>query len=72
MCLSTVYVEEGGAVREVLREVAWIRFDREGVLLGQFLGPEHRLPLRLKSVDLLNGSVLLSAATQEEPDLLPS
>lgn len=70
MCLSTVYVEEGDEVREVMREVAWIRFDREGVLLGQFLGPERRLPLRLKSVDLLNATVLLTPAAEGEADLL--
>jgi predicted RNA-binding protein len=70
MCLSTVYVEEGDQVREVMREVAWIRFDREGVLLGQFLGPELRLSLRLKSVDLLNASVLLTAAAEDDEELL--
>ncbi|MBC7256970.1 MAG: CooT family nickel-binding protein [Chloroflexi bacterium] len=70
MCLATVYIEENGEMREVMREVAWIRFERDGVWLGQFMGKEELLPLRLKSVDLLHSSVLLTPATEGEKDLL--
>ncbi len=70
MCLATVYVEEDGAERELAREVAWLHFDREGVVLGQFMGGEQRLPMRLKSVDLLQGAVVLTPAAVDETDLL--
>lgn len=70
MCLATVYVEENGEMREVMREVAWIHFDREGIRLGRFMGPEEHLPLRLKSVDLLNSAVILTPATEGEDNLL--
>ena len=66
MCLATVYVEENGATRELARDVSYVRFDRDGVLLGQFLGPERRFPLRLVSVDLVSSAVLLTAASSGE------
>ena len=69
MCLATVYLEQEGGTRELMRDVSFVRFDREGVLLGQFLGPERRFPLRLKSVDLLNSAVLLTAASADEDPL---
>lgn len=71
MCLATVYLEEtNGEMREVMREVAWIRFDQDGIRLGQFMGPEKHLPLRLKSVDLLNSAVVLTPAAEGEENLL--
>ena len=59
MCLVTVYIEEGNQKKEVMQDVAWIEFENDELLMGTLLGEEKRLHNKIKSIDLLNSSVVL-------------
>ncbi len=59
MCLATVYVDNNGQKEEVMCDVAWIEPGSQGVLLITFLGEKKLFQSRIKSIDLLKGSILL-------------
>ena len=59
MCLVTVYIEEEGQEKEVMQDVAWIEFENDELLMGTLLGEEKRFHNKIKSIDLLNSSVVL-------------
>jgi predicted RNA-binding protein len=59
MCLATVYVEDNGQREEVMQDVAWIQPERGGLQLITFLGESKRFQARIKSIDMVNGSIVL-------------
>ena len=61
MCLATVYVEQNGQQERVLEDVAWIKCDGGGTRLVTFLGESKQFSHKIKSVDLVNGSIILEA-----------
>ena len=70
MCLVTVYIEEKGQAKEVMQDVAWIEFENDELLMGTLLGEEKRLHNRIKSIDLLNSSVVLQGEENAQGDPL--
>jgi len=59
MCLATVYVDNHGQKEEVMHDVAWIEPEDSGVLLITLLGERKLLQGRIKSIDLMNSSIVL-------------
>ncbi len=59
MCLATVYVDNDGQKEEVMRDVAWIEPESQGVLLIGFLGERQVFHTRIKSIDLMHSSIVL-------------
>jgi predicted RNA-binding protein len=59
MCLATVYIDNNGQEEEVMRDVAWIEPESQGVLLISFLGERKLFQTRIKSIDLVHGSIVL-------------
>lgn len=59
MCLATVYVDDDGQKEEVIHDVAWIESEDSGFLLITLLGEKKLLQSRIKSIDLVNGSIML-------------
>jgi predicted RNA-binding protein len=57
MCLATAYIEENGQMEEVLRDVAWVEFEREVVGLMTLMGDKKLVKARIKSIDLMNGFI---------------
>ena len=67
MCLATVYVEDGGQREEVMRDVAWIKPESGGLQLITFLGEGRLFQAKIKSVDLVNGSIVLERMATNPP-----
>ena len=63
MCLATVYIDNNGQEEEVMRDVAWIEPQSQGVLLISFLGERQLFHTRIKSIDLVHGSIVLENAS---------
>ena len=63
MCLATVYVEDDGQQEEVMRDVAWIEPESRGLQLITLLGESKRFQARIKSIDLVRGSIVLEMTT---------
>jgi predicted RNA-binding protein len=63
MCLATVYVEKDGQQEEVMRDVAWIRPQSGGLQLISFMGESRLFQAEVKSIDLVNGSIVLASMT---------
>jgi len=59
MCLATVYVENDGQQEEVMQDVAWIRPQGGGLQLISFMGESRLLQAKIKSIDLVNSSIVL-------------
>ena len=59
MCLATVYLENDGHKEEVMRDVAWIVPESGGLELIPFLGKSRLFQAKIKSIDLVNGSIVL-------------
>jgi predicted RNA-binding protein len=59
MCLATVYVENDGQREEVMQDVAWIRPQSGGLQLISFMGENRLFQAKIKSIDLVNGSIVL-------------
>ena len=59
MCLATVYLENEGQREEVMRDVGWIVPRSGGTELIRFLGESRLLQGKIKSIDLVNSSVVL-------------
>ena len=59
MCLATAYVGSEDHKEEVMRDVAWIGTENEGVVMISFLGERRVSQARIKSVDLVHGTIIL-------------
>jgi predicted RNA-binding protein len=59
VCLATAYLEEDGQREEVMRDVAWIVPESDGLELIPFLGEGRRFQAKIKSIDLVNNSIVL-------------
>jgi predicted RNA-binding protein len=68
MCLATVYVDKGdGQMEEVMRDVALVELESRGFLLTTLLGTEKLFPTKIKSIDLLNGSIVVEGDSTNIP-----
>ena len=67
MCLATVYVEDDGQKEEVMQDVAWIKPGSGGLRLITFLGESRLFQAKIKSIDLVNGSIVLERMTTNLP-----
>jgi predicted RNA-binding protein len=63
MCLATVYVEKDGQREEVMRDVAWIRCQGGHLQLVTLMRETQLLDATIKSIDLMNSSIILERAT---------
>ena len=59
MCLGTAYVGSEDHKEEVMRDVAWIGTENHGVVMISFLGERQVSHARIKSVDLVHGTIIL-------------
>ena len=66
MCLARAYVEQANERKEVMHDVAWIKADGDDLLLATLMGESRRFKARLKSVDLMNGSIVLETRDGDE------
>jgi predicted RNA-binding protein len=67
MCLATVYVENDGQQEEVMQDVAWIRPQGGRLQLISFMGESRLFQAQIKSIDLVNGSIVLERMTTNPP-----
>jgi len=67
MCLATVYVEDDGQKEEVMQDVAWIRPQSGGLQLISFVGESRLLQAEIKSIDLVNSSIVLEKMPTNPP-----
>jgi predicted RNA-binding protein len=68
MCLATVYVDQNGHREEVMRDVAWIEPEGDQLMLIGFLGEERLLHSRIKSIDLLDSSIVLERTGEDRSE----
>jgi predicted RNA-binding protein len=66
MCLATVYIDNNGQDEEVMRGVFWIEVESQGVRLITFLGERKMFQAKIKSIDLLKGSIVLEGKKNAE------
>jgi predicted RNA-binding protein len=66
MCLATVYVEDDDQREEVMQDVAWIKPESGGLQLITLLGESRLFQAKIKSVDLMNGLIVLKRMTTNE------
>lgn len=66
MCLATAYVGSEDQKEEVMRDVAWIGTENEAVVMISFLGERRVSQARIKSVDLVHGTILLEGEEYSE------
>jgi predicted RNA-binding protein len=67
MCLATVYVEKDGQEEEVMQDVAWIRPQGSGLQLISFMGESRLFQAKIKSIDLVHGSIVLEKMPTNPP-----
>lgn len=67
MCLATVYVEDDGQREEVMQDVAWIKPQSGGLQLITFMGESRLFQAKIKSIDLVHGSIVLEGMTTNLP-----
>jgi predicted RNA-binding protein len=67
MCLATAYVENDGQQEEVMQDVAWIRPQGGELQLISFMGESRLFQAMIKSVDLVNGSIVLEKVITNPP-----
>jgi predicted RNA-binding protein len=65
MCLATVYVEHDGQREEVMEDVAWIQPQSDGLQLITFLGESRLFQAEIKSINLMDSSIVLKRRTAE-------
>lgn len=65
MCLATVYVEDEGQREEVMQDVAWIQPQSGGLQLITFLGESRLFQAEIKSINLMDSSIVLKRVTAE-------
>ena len=69
MCLATVYLETGDQKQEVMQDVAWVKLQESGIKFITLLGTSRLLDAKIKSIDLLNGAIVLEEMEQAYADL---
>jgi predicted RNA-binding protein len=69
VCLATVYLETEGKKQEVMRDVAWVKPQESGLEFITLLGTSKLFHGRIKSIDLLHGSIVLEGMENEHADL---
>jgi predicted RNA-binding protein len=69
VCLATVYIENAGEREEVMHDVAWIRPQRGGLRLITLLGESRLFQAQIRSVDLVNGRIVLEQRDRAEREL---
>jgi len=67
VCLATVYVESDGKKEEVMHDVAWIKPESCGLRLITLMGESKLFHAKIKSIDLLNSSIVLKGITANPP-----
>jgi len=67
VCLATVYVENDGQKEEVMHDVAWIKPESCGLRLITLMGESKLFHAKIKSIDLLNSSIVLEGITANPP-----
>jgi predicted RNA-binding protein len=72
MCLATVYIEDDGQREKVMQDVAWIKPESGGLQLIAFLGESKLFQAKIKSIDLVNSSIVLERMTTDTPQLVSS
>ncbi|MEA3375652.1 MAG: CooT family nickel-binding protein [Chloroflexota bacterium] len=65
MCLATVYVEEDGQQKEVMRDVAWVEPKRDGLELVTLIGESRLFQAEIKSINLMDSLIVLRRVTPE-------
>jgi predicted RNA-binding protein len=63
MCLATVYVEDDGQREEVMEDVAWVQPQSGGLQLITLLGESRLIQAEIKSIDLMDSSIVLKRMT---------
>ena len=72
MCLATVYVERPSGAEEVMREVAWVQPEADGLRLVTLMGESQLLQAEILRIDLLHSRILLRDVGQPAaPSSLP-
>ena len=66
MCLATAYVEGDEGKEEVMHDVAWIDCEGSELRLITLMGESRLFHARIKSIDLLKGTVLLDLTGKAE------
>ncbi|MDR0861528.1 MAG: CooT family nickel-binding protein [Oscillospiraceae bacterium] len=59
MCLSTAYSNEKSPEHLIAKNIQFMRFEEGGVILTDLLDNETRVPGAVKSIDLVNGVVII-------------
>ena len=59
MWRATVYIEKDGERNQVMEDVAWIKPEDSAIQLVTLLGENREFQCRIKSVDLIHGSIIL-------------
>jgi len=67
VCLATVYVESDGQKEEVMHDVAWIKPESGGLRLITLMRESKLFHAKIKSIDLLNSSIVLEGITANPP-----
>jgi predicted RNA-binding protein len=67
MCLATVYVENEDQKEAVMQDVAWIKPQSGGLQLITLLGESRLFQAKIKSIDLMHGSIVLERTTTNLP-----
>jgi len=67
MCLATVYIESNGQKEEVMHDVAWIHPESRGLQLTTLIGESRLFQAEIKSIDLMNGSIVLRKTATTPP-----
>ncbi|MBL7183691.1 MAG: CooT family nickel-binding protein, partial [Anaerolineae bacterium] len=59
--------EDDGQKEEVMQDVAWIRPQSGGLQLISFMGESRLLQAEIKSIDLVNSSIVLEKMPTNPP-----
>ncbi|MBN1956402.1 MAG: CooT family nickel-binding protein [Anaerolineae bacterium] len=71
MCLARVYIEDGEQQGPVMQDVAWIEPENGGLQLTTMLGESRLFQAQIKSVDLMNGRIVLRRIPAGSPGAAP-
>lgn len=68
MCLATVYIEDNGQKEETMHDVAWIESKNDGLLMATLFGEQKLFQNKIKSIDLVDGSIVLKREVNSHGD----
>ncbi len=69
MCLATVYMEEDGQKKEVMRDVARIEPNRDGLHLLTLIGEGKQFHAKIKSIDMMDSLIVLERTAGEPSEI---